>query len=67
MEPVDFDDAIDRRKWLARLMACVKGHARKTGGPFELTIEFIKTLYAQQKGAATSQGFNSTSDAFLMR
>jgi hypothetical protein len=45
-----FDDPIERRKWLARLVASAKGHARKAGRPFELTTAFIETLYAQQEG-----------------
>jgi hypothetical protein len=41
---MDLDDPIERGKWLARLVASAKGHARKAGRPFELTTEFIETL-----------------------
>jgi hypothetical protein len=54
---MDFDDPIERRKWLARCVASAKGHARKAGRPFELTTEFIETLYAQQKGRCAVTGF----------
>jgi hypothetical protein len=53
---MDFDDPIERRKWLARLVANAKGHARKVGRSFELTTEFIETLYARQKGRCDVTG-----------
>jgi hypothetical protein len=66
-EPMDFDDPIERRKWLARLVASAKGHARKVGRPFELTTEFIETVYGRKKGRSTLPGINSTRGAFLIR
>jgi len=53
---MDFDDQIERRKWLARLVASAKGHARKAGRPFELTTEFVETLYVAQKGRCDVTG-----------
>jgi hypothetical protein len=57
---VDFDDPIERQKWLGRLVASAKGHARKANRPFELMTEFIESLYAQQRGrcAVTGLQFN---------
>jgi len=59
-EPLDFDDPIERRKWPARLVASAKGHARKVGRPFELTTEFIETVYGRKKGRfdVTGHQFN---------
>jgi hypothetical protein len=53
---MDLDDPTERQKWLARLVASAKGHARKAGRPFELTTEFIETLYAQQRGPLRRYG-----------
>jgi hypothetical protein len=36
---MDFDDPTERQKWLARLVASAKGHAKKADRPFELTTE----------------------------
>jgi hypothetical protein len=57
---MDFDNPSERRKWLAKLVASAKGHARKDRKPFELTIDFIETLYAEQRGrcAVTGLQFN---------
>jgi hypothetical protein len=55
-EAVEFDDPIERRRWLAKSVANAKGHARKASRPFELTIEFIETLYAQQEGRCAVTG-----------
>jgi hypothetical protein len=44
MEAMDFDDPIERRKWLGKLVASAKGHARKANRPFELTTEFVESL-----------------------
>ena len=30
-------------------MASTKGHARKAGRPFELTTEFVETLYTRDR------------------
>jgi len=61
---MDFDDPIERRKWFARLVASAKGHARKAGRPFELTTEFIETLYAQQKGRCDVTGLQFNQQRF---
>jgi hypothetical protein len=53
---MEFDDPIERRRWLAILVANAKGHARKASRPFELTVEFIETLYAQQQGRCVVTG-----------
>jgi hypothetical protein len=53
---MDFDDPIERGKWVARLVASGKGHARKAGRPFELATAFIETLYAQQEGRSDVTG-----------
>ena len=53
---MDFDDPTERQKWLARLVASAKDHARDAHKPFELTTEFIKTLYAEQMGRCAATG-----------
>ncbi len=63
---MDFDDPIERRKWLARLVESVNSHARKAGRPFELT-EFIETLRSAEKVLRRHRASISTSGAFLMR
>jgi hypothetical protein len=52
-----FNDPNERQRWLGRLVASAKGHARKAGRPFELTTEFVETLYAQQEGRCAVTGF----------
>ena len=47
---MDFDDSIDRHRWLGRLIASAKGPARKPNSPFELTIDSIESLYDQERG-----------------
>jgi hypothetical protein len=41
-----FDDLTEHQKWLARLVASAKAHARKAGRTFKLTTGFIETLCA---------------------
>jgi len=47
MEPVNFDDPIEHRKWVAKLVASAKGHAPRANRPFELT-GIHRELDAQQ-------------------
>jgi hypothetical protein len=61
---MDFDDPTERRKWLARLVASAKGHARKADRPFELTTEFIESVYAQQEGRCEVTGLQFTRQRF---
>ena len=60
-DPMDFDNPSERRKWLAKLVASAKGHARKDRKPFELTIDFIETLYAEQRGRCAVTGLQLSS------
>jgi hypothetical protein len=57
---MDFDDPIERGRWLARLVASAKGHARKVGRPFELTTAFVESLYARQQGRCDVTGHQFT-------
>jgi hypothetical protein len=59
-EHMDFDDPIECRKWLARLVASAKARARKADMSFELPLDFADLLYARQNGccAVTGLKFN---------
>jgi hypothetical protein len=61
---MDFDDPIERRNWLTKLVASAKGHAKKADRPFELTTEFIESLYAQQNGRCEITGLQFTQQRF---
>jgi hypothetical protein len=61
---MEFNDPIERRKWLAKLVASAKGHARKADRPFELTTEFVESLYAQQKGRCEVTGLQFNQQRF---
>jgi hypothetical protein len=61
---MEFKDPIERRKWLAKLVANAKGHARKADTPFELTTEFVEILYAQQKGRCDVTGLQFNQQRF---
>jgi hypothetical protein len=63
---MDFDDPIDRRKWLARLVTSAKGHAQKAGRPFELRSSLLRPCTQLKRGAATLPGTSSTIFDFLM-
>jgi hypothetical protein len=63
-EAIDFDEPIERRKWLARLVASAKGHAKKADRSFELTTELIERLYAKQKGRCEVTGLPFTRQRF---
>jgi hypothetical protein len=61
---MDFVDPIERQKWVAPLVANAKGHARKAGRPFELTTEFVETLYARQGGRCEVTGLQFSRQRF---
>jgi hypothetical protein len=63
-DSVDFDEPVERRKWLARLVASAKGHAKKADRPFELTTELIERLYVKQKGRCEVTGLPFTPQRF---
>jgi hypothetical protein len=64
MEPTYFDASIQQRKWLGKLVASAKGHARKASRPFELTTEFIEICMRSRGRALRDYGVQFSRQRF---
>jgi len=54
----DFGDPAERRRWLRTLVAGARGNARKKGIAFDLTPEFVETLWKDGRCAVTGRSFS---------